>query len=320
MSARLIAGGLLAALLPGLAVAFQEEETKPKADWPKVPGDVFFPDPFAVLADDTPVPGAAPVAPVMAESDSDGSTGGASVEPEPVAGAGAPEAAPVDWATLLPPDDLNAEVKAVIDLLSKNSRDVQTYNNSYLAIPPAAAELASLFALGARYDSGVPWQSNAAALAAKARQMVESDLRRGAGGQKQVADPLRTIDALMNGGGGGSGETIEFSDAADFDLLMKRFAAGVETLKTLASSQQVLEANRAEVQREARVLAALSEISADESHQWVFYDDEFITYSKKMTAAATATAEAAGQDFDAYDAARRRLSQTCSNCHGVYRE
>ena len=322
---RPVAGCLLAAAMPALGFAPQaDDSSSPSAArtapaWPQVPGDVFFADPFAVLADETPVPGAAPIAATPTRSaPAAGDVIGGPVDAVAASGNDAPEAAAIDWAALLPPDALDEQVRAVMEELGKNSRDVQTYNNAYLSIPPAVGELASLFAVGARYDEGVAWSDNAAALAKKANQMVESNLRRGAGGQKQVADPLRTLDALLNGGGAGSGEAIDFSDAADFTLLMKRFQVGVDSLKALASSPQLLEANKEAVEREARVLALLSEISADESHGWGF-DAEFVALSKKMTTAAVGTADAVGKDFDAFDAARRSLSQTCSDCHGEYR-
>ncbi|MFH5804261.1 cytochrome c [Alienimonas sp. DA493] len=324
MRTRLLAGGLLAAAVPALGFAYQTGAAS-GPDYPEVPADVFFPDPFTVFADQTPVPGAAPLPQTVAPAA--GGNGGAMAGDAPTGGpvdavaAGgtdAPETADVDWAALLPPEQLDAQVRAVMEDLAKKSRDVQTYNNAYLAIPPAAAELASLFAVGTRYDSGVSWADNGAALAQKAAEINETNLRRGAGGQKQVADPLRTLDALLNGGGAGSGGEVDFSEAADFNLLMKRFQVGVDSLKALASSQALLEANRDAVAREARVLAVLSEISADESHGWGF-EPEFVALSNKMTEAATATAEAAATDFDAFDAARRRLTQTCSDCHGEYR-
>ena len=312
---------LLAAAVLALTPQADGSPSDPAPAWPEVPADVFFPDPFAVLADDTPVPGAAPVAAPGGAAPIEAPVTGGPVEA--VAAGGSPEekheaAAATDWAALLPPEALDDEVRAVMKTLGERSRDVQTYNNAYLSIPPAAAELGALFALGTRYDGGVPWADKSAMLAQKAAQMVETDLRRGAGGQKQVADPLKTLDALLNGGGAGDGAEVELSEAADFNLLMKRFQVGVDSLKALASSAQLLEANRPAVEREARVLAVLSAVSKDESHGWGF-DDEFVKLSDAMTAAAARTAEAAGTDFDAFDAARRALSQTCSNCHGEYR-
>ena len=287
--------------------------------FPEVPADVFFADPLAVFADDTPLPGAAPRPAATAPATTAPAVTGGPVTAE--AAGGSREDAPpnaVDWAALLPPDQLDAEVRTVIEALTEKSRDVQTYNNAYLSIPPAAAELAALFAVGGREGVDVPWKSVSSQLALKAAQITESDLRRGAGGQKQVADPLKTLDALLNGGGRGDGEPVEFATAADFNLLMKRFQAGVDSLKALASSSQLLEANRPAVEREARVLAVLSAVSGDKSHGWGI-DEEFLTLSQAMTKAANDTATAAGGDFDGFDAARRSLSQTCSNCHGQYR-
>ncbi|NNJ23991.1 cytochrome c [Alienimonas chondri] len=314
---RLTSGCLLAASIPALAVA-QQGDGSAKPKFPEVPADVFFPDPFAVFEDQTPVPGAAPVAPSAVMNPAEAPVTGGPVDAVAVGGSDEPETAAVDWAALLPPDALDAQVRAVMEELARNSRDVQTYNNAYLSIPPAAAELGSLFAVGSRYDKGVAWSDNAAALARKAAEINETQLRRGAGGQKQVADPLRTLDALLNGGGAGGGEVVDFAEAADFNLIMKRFQVGVDSLKALASSAQLMEANKEAVEREARVLSVLSEVSADESHGWGF-EQEFVALSKKMTKAASETAAAVGQDFDTFDAARRRLSQTCSDCHGEYR-
>ena len=315
-TARTAAGCVFAAALPVLALAQQAAPpAAPAPQFPEAPADVFFPNPFAVFADQTPVPGAAPIAaaPATMNPAAPEVTGGP-VDAVAQSGSDAPETAPVDWAALLPPDQLDAQVRAVMADLATKSRDVQTYNNAYLAIPPAAAELGSLFAVGGRYDDGVPWADSSAALAKKAREMVAEDLRRGAGGQKQVADPLGTLDALLNGGGG-SGETVGFSEAAEFKLLMKRFQVGVDSLKSLASSQQLLEANRDAVQREARVLAVLSEVSADEDHGWG-YDENFVVLSKKMTAAATATV---GGRRRGLRRLRRRPPRAFANLFGLSR-
>ena len=99
---------------------------------------------------------------------------------------------------------------------------------------------------------------------------------------------------------------------------MARFQAGVDRLQAVASSPQLLAANRDDAEREARVLAVLSAVSADRSHGWG-EDGEFRDLSRAMTDAAVAAAGVA-DDYDAFDAARRALSQTCSNCHGVYRD
>ena len=285
---------------------------------PAIPADVFFPNPFAVLADDTPAPGTAPALAADEAAATTDVTGG------PVdavaAGGGGDEPDPaVDWAALLPADALDDQVRATLARLEDRTRDVGTYNNAYLEIPPRAAELAALFAVGGRMERGPAWAGRADQLSAKAAQIVAEDLRRGAAGYRQASDPLRTLDALLNGGGRGvGGEPAELADNTDFGLLMRRFQVGVDSLAAQASSPQLLAANRDVVGREARVLAVLSAVTADPSHGWGA-DDEFRTLSRAMTDAALAAADAAG-DYEAFDAARRSLGQTCSNCHGEYRD
>ena len=286
---------------------------------PAVPGDVFFADPFAVLADDTPVPGAAPAVAATDRTRESDITGGPVDAAAADGGSSDPdEPAPVDWAALLPADALDEEVRAVLARLGDRTRDVGTYNNAYLQIPPDAAALAALFAVGGRLEKGLEWAGRADQLAAKAAEVTADPLRRGAAGFTQAATPLKTLDALLNGGGrGAGGEPDSLADHTDFNLLMARFQAGSDKLQAVASSPQLLSANRDAAEREARVLAVLSAVTADPSHGWG-EDDEFRALSQAMTAAALAAAGAA-DDYDAFDAARRALGQTCSNCHGVYR-
>ena len=282
---------------------------------PVVPGDVFFSDPFAVLADDTPAPGAA-----AADATGDPDITGGPVDAAAAGGGESDPDAPaaVDWAALLPADALDSQVKATLAALADRTRDVGTYNNAYLQLPPAAAELAALFAVGGRMHRGPEWAGRADQLAAKAAEMTAEPLRRGAAGFNQAQVPLRTLDALLNGGGrGGGGEPDDLAAHTDFNLLMSRFQVGVDRLAAIASSPQLLAANRGDARREARVLAVLSAVTADPSHGWG-EDAEFRMLSEAMTDAAVAAADAA-DDYDAFDAARRELGQTCSNCHGVYR-
>ena len=286
---------------------------------PAVPADVFFADPFAVLADDTPVPGAAPAVAASDPMRDANITGGPADAVAAEGGSSEPgEPAPVDWAALLSADALDDEVRAVLARLGDRTRDVGTYNNAYLQIPPDAAELAALFAVGGRMDRGPGWADRADQLAAKAAEITADPLRRGAAGFSQAGTPLKTLDALLNGGGrGAGGEPDSLADHTDFNLLMARSQAGTDKLQAIASSPQLLSANRDAAEREARVLAVLSAVTADPSHGWG-EDEEFRVLSQAMTEAALAAAGAA-DDYDAFDAARRELGQTCSNCHGVYR-
>ena len=284
---------------------------------PAVPADIFFPDPFAVLADDTPL-----TAPAVAAADPvrDSNITGGPVDATAAGGGSSDPAEPaaVDWAALLPADALDDEVRVVLARLEDRTRDIGTYNNAYLQIPPDAAELAALFAVGGRHPGTPEWAGRADQLAAKAAEITADPLRRGAAGFNRAATPLKTLDALLNGGGRGGGEPGELADHTDFNLLMTRFQAGVDKLAAVAGSGPLLAANRDEAEREARVLAALSAVAGDPSHGWG-EDAEFRTLSAAMTDAAAETADAAG-DFDRFDAARRSLSQTCSNCHGEYRD
>ena len=87
--------------------------------------------------------------------------------------------APVDWAALLRAHALDEEVRAVLARLEDRTRDVGTYNNAYLQIPPDAAELAALFAVGGRMGDGPEWAGRADQLAAKAAEITADPLRRG---------------------------------------------------------------------------------------------------------------------------------------------
>ena len=302
----------------------------PRADWPEVPPDLFFPDPLAILADDTPLPGrTAPpttdaatiaaanadpgVAPGMADTDML-AVDTADAVPE-VGGENR-----VDWAALIPPEDLSAEASDVVERLDQRLGSVANYNAAYLELPVMISELGALAAIAQRHPGDIEWKDRAGLVAEQAAAMTAEPLRRGAKSFKQAGEPFAVLLAALRGGGASSaGEPAEFADAAAFDDLMKRFGQGQEYLNVNASSEALVAKNTAAVRREANVLAALSKVSAHESFGYGGFDEEFNRLSADMTAAAAELSATAGEDWEAFDLARSKLAKSCSNCHGVYR-
>ena len=304
---------------PAPAVVDEPPAAPPRVEWPDVPGDLFFPDPLAILADDTPLPGMTARTAAAANADPTPDTDMVAVETADADPAGDDPKA-VDWAALIPPEDLNAEVAAVVERLEQRLGSVANYNAAYLELPTMIAELGALAAVAQRHPGSIEWKDRAGLVAEKAAAMNAEPLRRGAKSYKQASEPFAVLLAALRGGGSSpGGEPAEFADVSEFDSLMKRFGQGQEWLNVNASSEQLVAKDPAAVKREANVLAALSKVTAHESFGYGGFDPEFDRLSADMTAAATEMSATAGDNWTTFDLARSKLSASCSNCHGAYR-
>lgn len=281
---------------------------------PKLPDDVFFEDPLAIANNKTrvrgadPIPGPTPVTP-------SGET-----PAEPPTGDAAEEA--VDWASLLPADLLTAEATAIRERFQPKLTSVANFNNSLLEVPPYAAELAALGAIAVEHPGDIPWKRNAKYVRDLSAAMTSEQLQRGQKSYDQVKEPFAKVVEILDGKTPAelpdSADENDFS-AADFGGVMKRFEAGQNTVQQTAGSEPAFKQNAAALAREARVLAALSKVVATDDHGYGD-DAKFQEYAAAMTKAALdAAAGAEAGDFAKFGAGFNALGQSCTQCHGEYR-
>jgi hypothetical protein len=288
---------------------------------PNVPGDVFFEDPLAIAANGSRVPGAAPAGNAVATADAPTAPG---TSPKAESSPARPAAgAPVDWATLLPADQLVAEVARIRDRFAPKLESVATFNNSLLDFPPYMAELAALAGIATEHGGDIPWKGNAKYVRDLAGESMSGELQRGQKSYEQVKTPFEKITVLLDGkkpdGLPESADATDFSAVADFGYLMKRLETGQNVLKNSGGTAAALKQNAADLAREARVDAALSRVIVGEGYGYSD-DAKFRGYAADMTNASLDAATAAESgDFAKFDAAFSAMGQSCVKCHGDYR-
>ncbi|HEX6983789.1 MAG TPA: hypothetical protein VF170_00365, partial [Planctomycetaceae bacterium] len=198
---------------------------------PKLPDDVFFDDPLAIVANRTRVPGVA-----VPESRPASPTESAPADTEP-----SPEPQAVDWASLLPADLLVVEVNRIRERFAPKLQSVASFNNSLLDFPPYAAELAALGGIATEHPGNVPWKQNAKYVRDLAAEMLADQLQRGQKSYEQVKGPFDKIATLLDGkrpeGLPEADDATDFATAADFGYLMRRFEAGQNAMKTTGGSE-----------------------------------------------------------------------------------
>lgn len=283
---------------------------------PRLPDDVFFDDPLAVANNRTRIGGSEPESDPIAVPATDLAAGS---EPDPSEGEASQS---VDWAALLPAELLVAEVTRIRERFEPKLASVANFNNSLLDVPPYAAEVAALGGIATLHPGDIPWKRNAKHVRDLAAAMTAEELQRGQKSYEQAKEPFDKVVAILDGktpdGLPESADETDFS-AADFGYLMRRFEAGQNATQTTATSQTTFKQNAADLAREMRVLAALSKVIASEDHG---YGDDpmFQGFASAMTQAALDSAAAAeAGDFEKFGLSFNALGQSCTQCHGEYR-
>lgn len=284
---------------------------------PKLPEDVFFDDPLAIASNRTLVPGMTETS----RSPSAGSTAAAMQTP-PTATPQEPKKS-VEWATLLPADLLVAEVDRIRERFSSKLDSVATFNGSLLDFPPYAAELAALAGIATEHSGDIPWKQNAKYVRDLASEMLSDQLQRGQKSYEQINGPFKKILPLLEGkrpdGLPEADDATDFAMTADFGYLMRRFEAGQNYLRTTGGSESVFKQNAADLRRETRVLAALSEVVAADDYGYG-EDPKFQGYASGMTKwSLDAAAAAEAGDFQKFDLSVSSMMQSCTQCHQEYR-
>jgi Cytochrome C' len=281
---------------------------------PKLPDDVFFDDPLAIVANRTRVRGAPETPATVTDTPPEEKP----AEPETPSATQA-----VDWAALLPADILAAEVNRIRERFAPKLTSVATFNNSLLDFPPYAAELAALGGIATEHSGNLPWKAEAKYVRDLSGQMLSDQLQRGQKSYEQIKQPFDKVVAILDGKRPAdlpeADDATDFSVVADYSYLMRRFDAGENVLKTSGGSEAAFKQNAADLARETRVLAALSKVVAREEYGYGD-DTKFQGFATAMSDAAVEAAKAAeAGDFATFDTARNALGQSCVQCHGEYR-
>lgn len=288
-----------------------------------IPYDVYFDQPLTVASDQRLVAGgpaagtgAGMTTPPPAET----------VEPEPEPPAAVASSDGPDWTELISEEELESEVQSIRNDLNSRMVNFGAYKRSTLEIPVFASTLAFLADIARRQDGEIKWKDKAHFIRTLAIEMSDIASSSTAGVKKSydtVNDSFLKITDILDGNDPPelpeADVEADFVDFVEMGFLMKRLERGEDFLKNNAGSEDSLAEKGPLVQREVSVVAAISESFKTEGFGYNEYED-FVEWADEMRDAAKTMHKAVpAKDFDAFDTARSKISQTCTACHGVYR-
>lgn len=289
-----------------------------------IPLDVYFPNPLEVADDQrlvggpTTPPGENPGTGTIPEPDSKPKP-----EPETVAASSdGPE-----WAELISPEELLAEVQSIRNDLNSRLVNFGAYKRSTLEIPVFGSTLAFLADIARRQDGEIKWKEKSHFIRALAGQMVEVTSGPTAGVKKSydaVNESFLKICDILDSNDPPELPEVEaeadFADFVEIGYLMKRLERGEEWMLTNVGSEAGFKEKGALAKREASLFAAISSSFTAESFGYGDYED-FSGWANEFRDAAKSMHKAIdGEAFTEFDGLRSLLSQKCTQCHGVYKE
>ena len=231
-----------------------------------------------------------------------------------------------DWAELISEQELLDEVQSIRNDLNSRMVNFGAYKRATLEIPVFASTLAFLADIARRQDGEVKWKDKAHFIRTLAIEMSDIASSSTAGVKKSydtVNDSFLKITDILDGNDPPelpeADVEADFVDFFEMGFLMKRLERGEDFLKNNAGSEDSLVEKGALVQREVSVVAAISESFKTEGFGYNEYED-FVEWADGMRDSAKAMHKAVpAKDFNAFDTARSKISQSCTACHSVYR-
>lgn len=299
--------------------------SKSAADAPRevggIPFDVYFDEPLTVASDQRVVGGPAVAAPTAGMTTPPPTT----TEPEPEPAVAASSDGP-DWSELISTEELLSEVQSIRNDLNSRMVNFGAYKRSTLEIPVFGSTLAFLADIARRQDGDVNWKEKAHFIRALAIEMVDVTSSSTAGVKKSydaVNESYLKICDILDGNDPPELPEVEaeadFVDFVEMGYLMKRLERGEEWLKNNTGSEDSFNEKGALAQREVSLLATISESFMTEGFGYNEYED-FAAWAYGMRDAAKTMHKAVpAKAFNEFDAARSKISQSCTACHGVYR-
>lgn len=291
-----------------------------------IPYDVFFDKPTEVAAN-RQTGTAASDNTAVAANDSPKGTAASDMpaeKKEPAKEAGGDTTSLKD---LLDKDALAGEVKNVRNYLAGKAASVAAYNSSYLEIGPESATLAVLAVAAQKHPEDFTWKKNAKFVRELSTQITElttSDKAKNKNTYDAVAAAFEKIDDILNGstpaGLPDAADEKDYGEAAgDLRHIMKRIQKAEANLKNTVSNEAALKKEADKVAQEGAVLQFLGYAIISNGFGWGD-DAGFHKQAKPLREGGKQLIEAAKSgNYALYDEAMGRISKSCVECHGEFK-
>ncbi len=303
-------------LLPALAQRSggKRRGKDPPRKWPSTVLNAFFPDVRKAVG-----PGRPGTVPMPAASAGSGSPGSSNT------GNGGSVASGKGWAELISPEVLEDEIKRSITPLAEAVSTPSKFKSGRHRVARRLFSVdAVLLNIVAQFPGDVRFKRVAPALR---QQLARSGFNCKVNSDSAFQGAKRALELLQGAVRGekidapeGAETVVPFPKAADRQPLMQRMEQAQQgRLSPWLASQGDFKANAEQILHEAQVLAALARVIQDPEYEYG-EDDTYLEYAQAMEKGARDLVQAV--KLQNYEQARKALAvvtQSCSDCHGDYR-
>lgn len=283
-----------------------------------IPYDVFFDDPYSLLASSTPV--AAPAAtPATVTPPSTPMTEPAASPAAAVAGGKA------DWEEYLTADDVTDELKKIRNHLDTTLKSLGTYNAGVKDIAVDGALISALARIQSQSPDEVTWKASAALVEDYGRQIWDTAAAENALGRpayEKVQAANERLVSVLSGNVPADAQTPPagrtLAEVATRRGLMKRIEKASEYLKKNINTEQKLKSEQETILHEAALIAAFGKVCSDPSYDSAD-EDAYKAFAASLVDGAQEARQATkDQAFDKYQQGINKVIKACSDCHNDY--
>ncbi|WP_397570588.1 hypothetical protein [Schlesneria sp. T3-172] len=286
----------------------------------KIPYDVFFDDPLDLVRSNS-----SPVAPKSDAGASDPAPKTGS-PPSAPANSGTPAAitasGSLEWGKLIPIEELQGEVKAVRNSLTKSMSNQGSYNSNFQEIAIDGSELAALAGIMQSHPESVTWKDKAHFVREFAGQLSTSAAGLGKENFEKTRSAFQRLTSVLDGSippdAGEVPSAREFSEVASRKRLMKRIERAKNFLKQDVNSEAKFKSLSDQIRREASLLTALGTVITTTGYDYTG-EDEYQQHARTLIDGGREAFSASQEEaYDRFQEAVDKVNKSCTDCHASY--
>lgn len=301
------------------AVANTVDPNKKETKWiGTIPYDVFYDEPLTVAADATVIGGNAP-ATVATSGNSPAMTSNnePTTEPPPATGGKG-----VDWATILPINALQGELKVIRTRLTTNLQSVGNYNRSAEEIALDGAIVAGLGAIVTVHPEADTWKDRGKFIRDLGYEIYSSSGESGRTAFTATEDPFLKLQTALDGGtvsGLEPEEVVPFGDVIYVSDMMQRLEFTFNNLKANVNTEARMKEDPEAVMRDLHMLAAFGTLMGTESYDNADVEGYQALIATFVGGAMKGVDAVKAENYEGFRDGLNDIQTTCSECHQQYR-
>lgn len=282
----------------------------------KIPYDVFFDNPLQVVNENK---GTVAQAPSAVEKPTENKAA-----PMPAESPAAPTASSggSGWKDLIPMEELQSEVKAVRNSLTKAISNQGQFNKDFKFVAIDGAELAAIAGIVQEHSESVSWKEKAHFVRDFSAQLNQSAAGMGKDNFDKTKAAFQKLNSVFEGSipadAGAIPTTRPFNETANRKGLMKRIEKAKDWLKQDVNSEAKFKSMSDQIQHEAAIISALGTVITKTGYDYTENDDYQGWAKALIDGAREAAAASKEESYDRFKQSIDKINKSCTDCHGSY--